>query len=169
LSKAQLFTADTFIALSIFIVILISMAWSWNTVTERIAQQNTRIGMEIFAKNAMSLLVETLGSPTDWPAEQDINNIVSLGLANAYPSALASSKLLRLQELNSNYTDVKRLLGLQGYGFHLQVYVYNGTAYPETPSYDIGNASSGAGNVAILSRNALLDDEWAMLRLEVWK
>ena len=145
------------------------MAWSWNTVTERVLQQNARMGMEIFAKNAMSLLIETSGVPANWAAEQDINNIVSLGLANTYPSVLASSKLLRLQELNSNYTDVKRLLGLQGYDFHLQVYVYNGTAYPEIPGYELGYAPSDAGNVVILSRYALLDDEWARLGLEVWK
>ncbi|MGM5485485.1 MAG: hypothetical protein ACQEP1_06470, partial [Nanobdellota archaeon] len=60
-SKGQLFSSDLVLAVLIFIIIIISSAWIWDTTKERIYLTESRNEMEFLSGNTVSVLVNTVG------------------------------------------------------------------------------------------------------------
>ena len=102
MAKAQIFSLDIVIAAGIFILILLSTASIWDYSREKILIEETRNDMEIIARNALSVLIETKGSPKNWTAyEFNQTNINSLGLADEF-------LVLNQTKINSLFKDVDK-------------------------------------------------------------
>ncbi len=174
-SKAQIFSIDFVIALMLFVVILIVSEWAWTTSVEKIYFTEGRNDLEILARNAASILIQTTGNPPNWHNLSDFNttNVSSLGFAKNRPWFIDENKVIRLNNLNNtNYSVYKTLLGIRGpgYEFHMNVSKFNRTHFEdlaligETP-----NAS--AESVVKISRIMLSGDDknWTKITLKVWK
>ncbi len=174
MDKGQVFTLDTFIAIGLFIIVLITIAWSWDITTERIKLNDERTDMEVIAKYAIASLLETPGMPSDWHDNDDAwfasKSIGSLGLSSTKPSILNRGKVERLQQLNSTYyQEIKKYLGIRKYDFCLSIYTHDGTSFPKTPAYSIGIDSSDNEQAVIVNRYASLNNQWTKATLKVWK
>lgn len=178
MDRAQVFSLDVMFAIGVFALILMSIAWSWSFVTEKISQDNIMTDMQINSKNAISVLLETPGRPTNWDNtaendlfDNDVKNVDSLGLSVSYPSVLHKNKVARLDYLNNSYYEnIRDVLGLSKYEFHLNFYVYDGSTYPSTPNYEIGNGSSSQSKYAfVINRYAVIDNNWTKVVFKLWQ
>ena len=161
------------IALGVFVVILIASASAWDNAHERIYLAEQRNDLEAIARNAMSSLILTTGSPADWYllSTENFNeiNIKSIGLADSIPYKLKSEKIQALKDPNK-YTTIKKILGIigPGYEFFLEINAYDGVQFSETNQ--IGLVPDGtAQEVVVVERGAAYGTKWAVIRLRVWK
>lgn len=194
-NKAQIFSADLAIATVTFLVILVSSMWLWDYSIEKIELSERRNDLEMISKNALAVLVETPGSPSNWTelSEADFNetNIYSLGLARSYSQnnldvarkgksaglsidnylVLDENKIQRLIALYpQKYTTYKKVLGILGpnYEFQLIIKVWNGTDY--STQYEIGSSpSQNVMDIVRADRFVLLNGEWTDVVLRLWK
>ena len=168
MAKAQAFSVDIFIAVGIFIFILLSAALIWNYSREKIAIEETRNDMEIIARNALAVLIETKGNPKNWTSYTfNQTNILSLGLSDSF-LALDQTKISSLS--SANYSTVKTILGILGsnYEFRLNIDTWNGTTY--ISNYTIGlSPNATASEVVKVQRFVLLNNNWAKAALKLWK
>lgn len=190
--KAQIFSLDIFIALGIFIFIMLSVTLVWIVTKDRFTTQESKNDMHMIAQQAIATLVETPGRPSDWylkpnstfprtpPVPNDYfnnaygeKNISSLGLTKTIPNILERDKIRKLIEINkTNYTFLKQALGIQGpaYEFYMEFDEFNGTAY--TKRYELGLNKTISNilvqDVIIQQRMALIDN-WTIVRLELWR
>ena len=168
MAKAQVFSLDAVIAAGIFILILLSAALIWQYTREKISIEETRNDMETIARNALSVLIETRGLPTNWTNYTfNSTNIHSLGIADEF-------LLLNQTKINSlslaNYSEAKTILGVLGpdYELRLDINTWNGTDY--MPTYTIGIAPNAtASEVVKVERFTLLNNSWAKTTLKLWK
>jgi hypothetical protein len=159
---------DTIIASGIFIIILLSAAALWDYAGESIRIEETRNDMEMIARNALSVLIETEGQPSDWTA-QPFNqaDIQSLGLADSFLE-LDPMKISALY--SANYTMAKTLLGIIGldYEFGLDIRLWNGTSY--STGYMVGLLPNvTASEVVREERFSLVNNTWAKATILLWK
>ncbi|MBW2965949.1 hypothetical protein KY342_02480 [Candidatus Woesearchaeota archaeon] len=168
MDKAQIFSLDAIIAAGIFILILLSAALIWNYSREKISIEETRNDMEIIARNALSVLIETKGNPKNWTSYTfNQINIHSIGLAEEF-LILNQTKINSLS--SADYSTAKTILGILGsnYEFRLNIDTWNGTSY--MPNYTIGTAPNAtASEVVNIERFALLDNLWAKTTMKLWK
>ena len=168
MGKAQIFTLDMIVATGIFILVLLSTAALWDYSREKIRAEEMRNDLEIMARSALSALVETEGSPSDWAAQPfTAADIQSLGLADEF-LVLNQTKISNLS--SANYTIAKTLLGIPGpgYEFRLDIDTWNGTAY--AANHTIGLVpNTSATEVVNVERFTLLDDKWAIVEIKIWK
>jgi hypothetical protein len=168
LAKAQIFSLDIVIAVGIFILILVSTALIWQYSREKISIEETRNDMETIARNALSVLIETKGSPSNW-TDYTFNtaNVKSLGIADEF-LVLDSAKINSLS--SGDYSTAKTILDIlgSGYEFQLKITVWNGNTYISNTS--IGSApDSSASEIVHIERFALLNNIWAKTAINVWK
>lgn len=174
--KAQLFSLDAVVAIGIFIIIMVSAMWIWDYSREKVYLTELREDLELAARTALSSLVETPGNPASWHNDQDSFNtteVNSLGLSRGRPWVLLDDKVQSLQDwYPSDNQTCKELLGIQGYGYHLQMWKYNG-GFPEDPDYEAGSSPTGTYNVVRVQRLALLSEgastSWLKIVLELWE
>ena len=168
MDRAQIFSLDIFIAVGIFILIILSTMTVWEYSREKISVNEMRNDMEIIARNSLSVLVETRGNPSNWSSYVfNESNINSLGLADGF-LVLNQTKISSL--VLGNYQAAKRILGILGpnYEFRLNLAVWNGNAYADT--YSIGLIpNSSASEVVRVERFALLNGTWAKVTMKLWK
>ncbi|MBW2984327.1 hypothetical protein KY361_04385 [Candidatus Woesearchaeota archaeon] len=168
MDKAQIFSLDVVIAIGIFILILLSAGLIWNYSREKIAIEETRNDMEIIARNALSVLIETKGNPNNWTSYAfNESNIKSLGLADEFLE-VDSTKISSLS--SADYSTAKTILGILGpnYEFGLDIDIWNGTDY--TANYTIGlPPNATASEVVKAERFVLLDNSWTKATMKLWK
>lgn len=166
---------DFIIALMVFVVLLIASEWVWGAATENIYFTEGRNDLEMLARNAASLLVQTTGDPSYWNNLSDFNTtaIKSLGLGKNRPWYLDESKVEKLHDMNNtNYTTMRTMLGIRGpgYQFHLNISKFDGAAFGELAL--IGKwPNATAENVVKIERVALSGDDlsWMKIIITVWK
>lgn len=168
MKKSQLFSVDAAIAITTFILILMSSAWAWDSVRTRIYLSEQRSDMEFVAGSAISVLVEKPGEPDNWHKLPvfDENSISSLGLTDGVPWVLDIGKAARLEELSSDddmYAKMKLMLGLMGYDFFLNI-----TNYQDQQSYEIGRIPDGAAKEVVVLHRTMASDKWAKVVFKVW-
>jgi hypothetical protein len=168
LDKAQLFSLDMVIACSMFILILLSTAALRDYTGETIRIEETRNDMEMIARNAISVLIETEGQPSNWTAQPfSQTDMQSLGLADSFLE-LDPEKISALS--SANYSVAKTLLGIIGpdYEFCLDIGVWNGTSY--ATGYVIGLLPNvTASEVVREERFSLINNTWAKATIRLWK
>lgn len=171
MKNSQIFSVDAIIAMSAFILILVSSAWAWDSVRSRIYLSEQRNDMEFVAASAISVLIEKPGDPDNWHklATFDESSISSLGLTNGVPWVLDTDKAAKLEELSaddSDYVRMKEILGIKGpgYEFFLNITIYeNGFGQ----SYEIGRNPVAAKEVVVLQRT-MASERWAKVVFKVW-
>ncbi len=163
-----MFSLDSFIAIGIFIFIILLSAILWDYGREKISVEETRNDMGRIARNALSALAETKGNPANWTEyDLDGSTITSLGLASEF-------LVIDTQKINSlslaDYADAKKMLGVlgPGYEFTLKLYSWNGSEY--LSEYSAGIEPDAASyEVVKTERAVLLNDSWARATLKLWK
>jgi len=168
LGKAQIFSLDIVIAAGIFIVILLSTAALWYYGGEKMRIEESRNDMELITRNALAVLIETKGNPSNWTAHDfTTSDIQSLSLADEF-LLLNQTKVSSLSE--ANYSTTKTLLGVLGpdYEFRLDINTWNGTAY--AANYTIGlEPNASASEIVKVERFALLGNTWTKATIRLWK
>lgn len=193
--RAQVFSIDLIVGILAFIFIMIAGIWMWDYSRERMYLVESRADLEILSRNALNVLVQTPGNPSNWTniAEDDFNesNVKSLGLARSISDnnldveekgrsaglikngylILDSNKVDTFNTLSSSkYDTYKRLLGILGPNYHFQLKIkqWNGVTY--STSHQIGGTpSSLALNIVRKDRFALMNDTWTNIAFLVWQ
>lgn len=171
--KGQMFSADMLFAIVIFVMILVGVIWLGDFVNEKIQYSENRKNMAIMASYAISSIVETPGSPSNWEnlTDEEFNetNVLSLGLADPQkgPWQLDTSKLERLKEIYpSKYDTLKNLMGLRGADYEFKLVISA-----------VGNSSVSIGlepelnstNIIVAQRKAIINSSTANITLFFWE
>lgn len=137
--KAQIFSIDLIIALITFIIIMVGIAWVWESSREKINLNEQENDMNLISIFALSSLIETPGNPPNWDefddADFDENNVASLGFAynSLSPWMLDEDKMLRLHELDelnsTQYETMKKILGLRGASYEFNIRIEKDTGF----------------------------------------
>lgn len=174
-NKAQVFSTDIVIAVIVFIFILITSAWFWDSTKEKIHITEVRNDLELISHNAEAVLINTVGDPPNWHNITFNNDkVFSIGVGKNRPWFIDENKAIRLQELNeSNYDLFKRILGVRGasYEFFLNISKYNKTLSSFEEISIVGKKPSNlASHVVNINRLALSDKDksWIFFNLQVW-
>lgn len=168
MANGQLFSVDMLFALSLMITIFVATSVVTNSLASTEATLRVREPMTIDALQASSALIATGGSPLDWEQLNWTQNITvySLGLATS-PNSLDSAKFNKFLSLNStNYTDIRKLLGLSRPGYHFYVSVLFSNGSRAAP--DFGELASADYPSVAVQRMILLDNQPRKLKVGVW-
>ena len=192
-NKAQFFSVDMIFALFILIFIIVAIYSFWDFSLGKTVITEKRKNIEIASRNALNVLIETEGVPSNWSKinislfnESTIN---SLGLAkgtslkgsdlnyrqrigswNSGRLILDEEKIQRLASLNdAKYSAIKNILGFSNnYEFELKIYKWNGTGYQANAA--IGSiVESNSTSVVNLHRIALLNSTWGYINFRGWE
>lgn len=189
--KAQIFSVDLIVALITFIIIMIGIAWVWESSREKINLNEQENDMNLISIFALSSLIETPGNPSDWEliddADFDENNIGSLGFAqdSISPWNLNYDKILKLYDLREvEYETMKKILGMRGAGYEFNIKLEKDTGFHipgflggKDIAYSYGDGDPEEGNESHYGiRQFLIDnnvdfvdyeDDWETLLLEI--
>lgn len=172
-NKSQVFSIDLIMASIIFIFILTTSAWFWDSTKEKMSLSEIRNDLELISHNAVSVLINTVGDPPNWHnIEFNEENIYSIGIGKNRPWFIDIDKAKRLSETDYNLT--KKILGIRGpnYEFFLNISVFNKT----TENFDIISISGifpneeDSLNVISIERIMLSEehDSWINFKILVW-
>ena len=163
------------IAIFIFITIILSSAWFWDSTKEKMYITETRNDLELVSRNTISVLINTVGDPPNWNnltfSEQ---NIYSIGIGKNRAWVIDEEKAKRLSNLNgTHYQDIKKILGVRGplYEFYLNISKFNLSSSSFTNIALVGKQpNSSAAHIVRVTRFALSDkdDSWIRMKLLVW-
>ena len=175
-NKSQVFSTDIVIALVVFIVILLSSAWFWDMTKEKIHLTETRNDLKLVSRNAVSVLMNTVGDPPNWYNLSNFNDndVYSLGIGKNRPWIVDEDKAIRLSNLNAtNYSLMKRILGIRGasYEFFLNISKYNLSSDSFVNISLSGESPNAtAAHVVRIDRFAVSDYDraWIKLTMLVW-
>jgi len=193
--KSQVMSADVAIAVSIFLVILIASFWSWEYFGKKTKSVDIRNDLEIISKNALDMLVQSPGVPSNWSdfsaADFNETSVLAIGLAESSSSnaldltyneqsagltpgnylVLDESKVQQLDSLSQyRYDYFQRILGIYGsnYEFQLDVSPWDGSNYSQ--KYFVGrNMTDSSQNVVRNDRFALMNNTRSRITLFVWQ
>ena len=162
-SNGQVFSTDALVGLVIFLFALGIVFYYFAQVSERSAVFEESAELKNSAFNALSALVETKGMPENWNA-LGISEIKAFGISSER-NVVDSGKLSRLVEVSGiDYNAVKKILGLQKFGFGISVNDLNGSRIVSAGSIEKPLRSSFKA-----SRLALWNGNIVSVSLEVFK
>lgn len=118
--RGQAITFDFVISLSFFVVGIVLVWGAFSLVNERLEIGRDASDMGRAAYFASETLVGSSGSPPNWHT-QGFGMGIQIGLAAA-PGELHGAKVRNLSQLmESNYSQLKTLLGIGKYDFYINV------------------------------------------------
>ncbi len=169
--RAQLFSSDALLAVTLFVIVLLASAWAGRQVQERITLATQRDALALEAKLVASQLAVSPGLPADWDglAVANASSIQALGLGSWVGEYLALDpvKVSRLAALmNENYTTSRALLGVYQHDLRVLVKIWNGTDYGVTQS--MGLQAGNATQVSVAMREMVLDAGAGLRRGQLW-
>ncbi len=154
-NKAQIFTPDFIVATVTFLVIMVMLYTHTENMYERLNTQEELIYYENLI-SVTDLLLLYPGYPEYWNA----TNVEVLGLAER-PNYLNKTKVEMLNSMSD--AKIKQLLGIEGMNFYFSI--ENSTdKIVEKGTMDW----SGAENLYIVNRNAVMNGASVKLKLLVW-
>ena len=133
-TKAQIAITDLFLALIIFIFLMIAFSLFWTMYLTRFNDNLQRQELELLTYHISDLLVKTPGYPDTW--EQDPNTTRVLGLAQQ-DRILSQEKISAYANLTYNQT--KTIFNIERYNYYLLIQ-RNGTALYETNTTPSGSS-----------------------------
>ncbi|MFC1755076.1 hypothetical protein ACFL96_17065 [Thermoproteota archaeon] len=155
--KAQVGMADLFIAASVFIILLVAIAFVYNLYSEKFQARQRFNRMQISAFQISNILVKSEGIPFDW--ETDPQNTVMIGLAGN-KRIFSDDKVDAF--LNMDYNMTKEIFK-SGYDYNFKIYRLNGQILAEKGTNITGNATAVS-----MERRVLYDDEEVVMALLLW-
>jgi len=157
-TKAQIAVTDLFIALFIFMVVIISIFVAWNMYINRLEQ---RIEYSNILSNAVQItdtLVKSPGKPVNWELSNATAEII--GLASSDRN-LSERKVNAFTTLNYNTT--KDLLNIKRYGFKFTLMNVNNSALIEYGLNSTGN------NTVSIRRIVWYGNSTAFMDFALWR
>lgn len=103
--KGQFFSIDLFIALSIFLLVIIIIMDVWGNVRERRSSFEQIASMQMLTHDIADNLIRSEGDPPNWTSQ----NVKSVGLAKE-DHVLSESKLKNFTEMD--YNDLRQIFGI---------------------------------------------------------
>ncbi|HLD15782.1 MAG TPA: hypothetical protein VJB94_04370 [Candidatus Nanoarchaeia archaeon] len=157
MKKAQAIITDLLVAVSIGIVLLISINLSWDYYTLKLSDDVTYSDMFIRASETSEVLVSTQGYPKNWNS----NNVILAGLAD-YDRKISESKLSNFAALNNSA--IKDMFKVNLYNFTFEM------KYKINDSNITSIGEAGNANVSVNSRRLVIyRNEPAIVNFIVWK
>ena len=156
MSKAQLFTIDFSIALTISLVLMIALVLSLNIYPVRLNENQNKNEMLITAFQVSNSLIKNPGSPSLWE-----NNLTSLDVIGLAQSELVLSENKVNSFINLDYNNSKNFFGF--YDFYFRILDTNND---EIISY--GLQFNGTSSISI-RRYIIYDNEKAIMELALWE
>lgn len=190
--KGQIFSLDLIFSFLIFIAILLSIAFAWDIVSQRIHDFEQREDLETISIRSFSSLILTPGYPFNWTEiyDTDPDRVRSIGLSgnlsfsgaslnyHSLPSDLGSgvfeideSKYEKFESISqSNYSHTKTLLGVLGpnYNYFFEILRWNGISYDYVTSSG-RNYSRNASEVVVTEAFVVYNDSTSKVRYSIWK
>ena len=157
----------------VFIFIILIVAWFWDSTKEKIDLTEERNDLERVARDAMAVLIGSVGDPPNWnDLTFDADTIYSIGIGKNRAWLIDENKATRLSEDPSYYNTTKRILGIRGpnYEMFLNISKYNGTGMQDISIVGI-KPNSSAKNVVRINRFAISDDDnsWVTISMLIWQ
>lgn len=166
-SKAQIYSTDLFVGVTIFLLVLTSFLILWSTGINRLTYFEKERWRDETARVIAEQLVESPGYPTHWEQISILTetNLRTIGLTKER-NVLNMDKIQKLLHLDDdqNYTFIKRVLGAGKYDFCVNVSSLDGTNL-----YSYGRAPTSDSVVSVVSRLAILDDNIVVVNVYVWE
>ncbi len=114
--KAQIMMTDLFVALSVFLILLIAVV-SFMILYERRVNSNMAYeDMRMKAMQIANFLVKSPGIPNDW--ENNASGVAAIGLASA-PLILSEDKIVNFTYLD--YERAKKIFNIRHYEFNFEL------------------------------------------------
>ena len=157
-SKAQIAVTDLFIAVFIFMILIIFIVIYLDTYDKRLDESIKYQELETIGFQITDMLVKSRGIPPDW--ESNISNADAIGLAG-YDRILSYNRVNAF--FDSNYTELKEKFNIERCNFYIVLTAINGTAIK-----DIGEPSDGDYSVDI-NRYVLYQNETTILKFTIWE
>lgn len=156
--KAQIAIIDLFTALSVFIILILTIIVLFNFYTIRLQENIFREELRDKAFMLGEILLST-GKPVDW----DYSTVEIIGLAR-YDRHIQEERFNEFKD-NITYVDAKGLLGLGGFDFYVRLTELDGNFIG-----DYGNdISLEKQEVVALRRIIFYEDEPARMEVRVWR
>ncbi len=171
MKRAQIFSLDIILAVIIFISIIIIVINAWDSTLEKTILNEQRNNLELLARNAFSLLIQTEdsgGLTVSLGSDNSTYNSRPMGLNKNGAWNLDTTKITDLQAMD--YLASKNLLGLlrNDEQYYLTISEWDSTQYVQT--YTLGlSPYANTTTIINLERFALLNNNWAKLNLKVWE
>lgn len=183
--KGQMFTAELMISMVVFIGIILIITALWDYSVNKANAVNFEDEMHV--RQVADLLVSTQGMPANWSANVVVNKsyVTSLGLIKncvgintdcmtaSYPSSNFGGKNVidaaKLSKLNQSYEGASELLGLQGFDFKADLFVFNGTLYFPNSSIFANQTYNDSNSVYVVRREVVVDNKPARFIFYAWK
>lgn len=122
MKKAQVMMTDLFMALSVFLILLVAVISFMIVYDRRISSNMVYEDMRMKAMQIANFLVKSPGIPDDW--ENNVSSVAAIGLASA-PLILSEEKVVNFTYLD--YQMVKTLLNIRHYEFNFLLMDTNNT------------------------------------------
>lgn len=154
--KAQLGMSDLFLAVSIFVVLLGAVVFTYNHYTVKFESRQNFNRMQLATMQITELLVKSPGMPADWESNSSKTRIIGL----AYSSRnISEEKVSRF--IDMSYDESKRIFGTNN-DFHFRLADMGGSLIAE-------KGYNATGNTAIsMERRVLYNGENAILSFTLW-
>lgn len=162
--KAQTAIIDLFIALSIFILLVMIIVYLWNDYNTRINEDVEYEKMQLKAYQVTNQLVKTQGNPFSW--EKNPNNFKEIGLVT-FDRNISAEKLeafVALARTDNKYNNIRSSFNLDGYGFN-----FNLTTLSNKNLKSSGGTPEGDEEIISVERYVIYGDEEAIFRFKIWK
>ncbi len=156
--KAQIAVTDLFIAIFIFMTVIISIFVTWNIYTNRLEQ---RIDYSNIISNAVQIsdiLVKTQGKPVNWELNNTTVEIIALASSDRNLSERKVNAFITL-----DYNMTKDLMNIKRYNFKFKLVNVNNSALIE-----YGQNSTGNTTISI-RRIVLYGNATAFMDFMLWK
>jgi len=154
--KSQIVSADLFMAVSVFVILITTIIFSWNLYYTRLNERIAYNDMMVNAFQVSDLLVKSKGKPPGWNS----TNVGIVGLAE-YDRNISTRKVNSFT--NISYDELKELFNTERYEFYFQIKHLNGTAMN---SY--GKEFNGTYSINI-RRHVIHENEKAIMDFRLWK
>ena len=123
--KAQMSMVDLFMAISIFIILIIAIALLWYNYKVKLAEDFAYEDLQVKAFQVSDLLVKSPGKPSKW--EDNISSLGVIGLAES-DRVLSKEKVEAFENISHNLG--VKTLNLGGYNYYFELGSANGGLQP---------------------------------------
>lgn len=162
--KGQFYSTEFIFSLIIFLGVLVMILYFFNNTNQKM-NLDKQANDDFFQANyALEQILFTNGNPSNWQTHLDINNIYSIGLANAR-NELDYNKISRLADFNIYYYDVLYLMGLGDKNVYLAIY----EAGKNKPIKEFGVVPNKADTITNIRRFAELNKKVVYVDAKVWQ
>lgn len=161
--KAQMWSMDFVISVTMFFIAIMLVLFSWNYVASDNYDLQMLNDMETSGMRASDVLVRTPGNPPDW-------NTTALAIGLASDENVIDEGKLRNFLFYMDYNESKRIMGIRNYEYYFSMRdLDNSTMQLDGSAIEKGlNPSANVNTVVPVERYALFRGEIAKVYFILW-